>query len=343
MKHTTRARPPAVLDLKRKLIHMAASHSFVAAVLLSIVTSSGAAYSQGIAPLEAGRQSAGVDSGASIMSRIGKVPPEIVERYAGFGQVVTDHDLTDDQERMFFAALDVLTPLHLAILEKHLRSISFVMGMPSNAQTARVLPGGPEPAFDLIFNARVLGETLSEFATRKERQLFEAGDSPLSVSVVAGSMDAVAFVLAHEATHVVDMVLGLTPVTAPGASIQEAQQTPFAEGVWESSITPASLYRTALLDSIPLRTGGAPLDIDKARALYEDLERTPFVSVYASLIVLEDIAELVAWRQMTEKYGQPYRIEIRDDAEVIYSYEPMKSSLVRSRLDELRRFDSPEK
>ena len=205
-----------------------------------------------------------------------------------------------------------------------------------------MLPGGPEPAFDLIFNARVLGETLSEFATRKERQLFEAGDSTLSVSVAAGSMDAVAFVLAHEATHVVDMVLWLTPVTPPGASIQETQQTPFARGVWESSITPASRYRSALLDGIPLRTGGPPLEIGKARTLYEDLERTPFASVYASLMVGEDLAELVAWRQITEKYGQPYRIEVRDGAEVIYAYEPMKSSLVRSRLDELRRFDSSE-
>src|SRR5690606_36767048 len=99
--------------------------------------------SQEIAPLDLGPQSRGADTGTSIMSRIGNVPPEIVERNARLGQVVTDHELSDEEEVRFFAALEALTPLHLAILQDHLRSISFVTGMPSNAQTARVLPDGP--------------------------------------------------------------------------------------------------------------------------------------------------------------------------------------------------------
>jgi hypothetical protein len=117
---------------------------------------------------------------------------------------------------------------------------------------------------------------------------------------------------------------------------------PFARGVWESQTTPVSTYRGEVLDGIAFRTGGEPLDIARAQALYEDLERTPFVSVYASLMVVEDLAELVAWWQMTEKHGQHYRIEVRDEGRVIYSYEPMQSPLVRSRLDQLARFSSPE-
>lgn len=105
-------------------------------------------------------------------------------------------------------------------------------------------------------------------------------------------------------------------------------------------MTPAGAYRGGVLSSVPLRTGGAALGIEQAQALYEDLKRTPFASVYASLMVTEDMAEFVAWRQMTEIYGQPYRIEIRNDADLIYTYEPMKSSLVRNRLNQLELFDS---
>jgi hypothetical protein len=266
----------------------------------------------------------------------------IIKMYLG-RLVLTNHALTSEQRQKFVTALDVLTPLHRTIIQEHLRSISFADGLPANAQTVRVTPSGPEPAFDLIINARVLDETLSEFATRKERQIFETGDSQISVAVVAGSMDAVTFVLAHEATHMVDMVLRLIPVMPPGVPIQEADHTPFSRGVWETATTAAPAYRGSVLDSIPMRTGGSPLDIAKARTLYEELSRTPFVSVYASLIVVEDIAELVAWRQMTEKYGQPYRIDVRDGTGAIYSYEPMQSPLVRSRLSQLGRFDSPEK
>jgi len=301
-------------------------------------------YSQETSPADGGQPSLGVDGSSSIEARISEVPPEVIKSYADRGQVVPiNHDLTSEERRRFSTALEVLAPLQKAILREHLRSISFVEDMAANAQTVRVNAGGSEAVFDLVFNSRILDETLSEFATRKERQLFEAGGSQLTVSVVAGSMDAVAFVLVHEATHIVDMVLGLTPPpTPPGVQIPEARQTLLARGVWESSMTPISAYRGDVLDSIPLRTGGAPLDIEKAQALYEDLERTPFVSIYASLMVVEDIAELAAWRQMTEKYGQPYCIEVRDGAQVIYSYEPMKSSLVRSRLSQLDLFDSPE-
>jgi hypothetical protein len=326
------------------LMRRQSAPALITSLLLGMAMSPADTYSQEASPPDTAQQPLGVDSSSSIESRISEVPPEIIRSYVERGQVAPiNYDLTSEERRRFSAALEVLTPLQKAILREHLRSISFVEGLPANAQTIRVNPGGPETAFDFVFNARLLGESLSEFATRRERQLFEAGDSQLTVSVVAGSMDAVAFVLVHEATHIVDLVLGLTPSsTPPRVEIPEANQTPFARSVWESPAIPVSAYRGGVLDSIPSRTGGVLLDIEKAQALYEDLERTPFVSVYASLMVVEDIAELVAWRQMTEKYGQPYRIEVRDAAGVIYSYEPMKSPLVQSRLYQLDLFDSPE-
>jgi len=191
----------------------------------------------------------------------------------------------------------------------------------------RVDSAGGASAFRLLINTRVLEETLSEFATRKERQLFTGDDSQLTVTIAAGSMDALVFVLLHEATHMVDMALGLS-------RIREADQTAFGRGVWETEISPVAAYRGETLDSIYWRTRQL-LPIESAEALYEDLARTPFASVYSSLATAEDLAELVAWRQMTERYGHPYRIEVRDGGEVIYSYEPMKSSLVRSRLGQL--------
>jgi hypothetical protein len=318
--------------------------SLIAYFLIGFALYQGKVHAQNTAAPTGGAQSIGIDGSSSISARIGGVPPEIIESFTDRGQAApTTHDLTVEEYQKIVAAFEVLTPLHESILQEHLRSISVAESLPANAQTVRVTHSGPEALFDIIINARILDETLSEFATRKERQLFDAENSPLSVSVVAGSMDAVAFVLAHEATHVVDMVLGLTPPPAPaGVQIPETDQKAFARGIWESALTPVNAYRGGLLDTIPLRTGGERLNIEDAQALYEDLERTPFVSVYASLIVIEDLAELVAWRQMTEEYDQPYRIEIRNDTGVVYSYEPMKSPLVRRRLEQLVIFDSPE-
>jgi hypothetical protein len=257
---------------------------------------------------------------------------------ADFAPLVAN-ELTEPQQRKLFAAFEVLTPLHRRVLRDRLLSIHVVEGIQANAQTMRVDPGGTEPAFRLIINARVLEETLSEFATRKERQLFQAGDSQRTVEVVAGSMDAIAFVLLHEATHIVDMVLNLTPASVPGRPIEETGEAPFARGIWETAVTPVAAYRGALLDAVYWRTG-QPLDIAQARLLYEELARTPFASVYSSLANAEDLAELVAWWQVTEIYGQPYRIEVRDGDGVTHSFEPMKRPLVRARLSQLALFDS---
>ena len=52
----------------------------------------------------------------------------------------------------------------------------------------------------------------------------------------------------------------------------------------------------------------------------------------------DDLAEVVTWYHLTEKLKQPYRIEIRKKGQVIFVYEPMRSGLVRSRFDQMKRF-----
>ena len=292
-------------------------------------------------PPNADLLSLGVDSRSSIESRVGDIPPEIAKRNAQFKLPPwTNHPLTAKERRKVLGALHKLTPLQASILQEHLRSISFADGMSNNAQTARVIGDNvSHGSFDLIIRASLLDETISQFATRKERQLFDTTGSTLSVSVEAGKMDALAFVLLHEATHMVDYTLHLTPAVAPGFPIPETSLTPFSRGVWEGSMQPAAPYRSPLLGSAFWQTG-KPIPVAQARAFYDDLKRTPFPSAYASSMVSEDIAELVALRRLTEKFKQPYRIEIRDGARLVYSYEPMKSNLVRSRLLQLARFDS---
>jgi hypothetical protein len=63
-----------------------------------------------------------------------------------------------------------------------------------------------------------------------------------------------------------------------------------------------------------------------------------FVSLYGSYNWHDDLAEVVTWYHLTEKLKQPYRIEIRKKGQIIFVYEPMKSPLVRSRFDLMKRF-----
>jgi hypothetical protein len=283
------------------------------------------------------------DASLPLDSRVGgEVPASVVKIYAAQGPIKT-YTPTAEEKHKVIAALALLTPLQRQIAQNHLRTIVFAEGLPSNGMIMRVLEQQPSGTFDIIFNAAILKETASEFLTRKERQLFDVTGSTLTVSIDAGSMDAVAFVLLHEATHLVDMTLKITPQNVFRALSDEAQ-TSFTRGVWEERSRLAPPYHDPIFDRVAFAPDARTIPVAEAKSLYEALGRTPAVSIYATRTFAEDLAETVAWRQM-ERLGQPYRIELRDKAKdggkVIYAYEPLKNPLLRGRFAQLSIFDSP--
>jgi hypothetical protein len=83
------------------------------------------------------------------------------------------------------------------------------------------------------------------------------------------------------------------------------------------------------------------MSITLAADLYDSLGRTPFVSVYASCDSHDDLAELVAWTELTGRLHQPYRIVISKGTTVLRVIEPAHSNLVQMRLKYLRQLTGP--
>jgi hypothetical protein len=251
----------------------------------------------------------------------------------------TVHSLTEAERRKLSAAFAALPPLHRRILGERLRSVSFLDGMPNTALTSTVNPGESHRLFDITIRAAVFGENVSEWLTQKERTCFETTGSPLSVSVEAGTLDAIVYVLLHEATHIVDSCLRLTPaVLSDGRRVDGAPATAFTEGVWSERTTAAPRYRDPLLERVRFRAGGETLAIDQAGTVYASLRGTPFASLYGSSNWYDDLAEYVTLYHLTERLEQPYRIVIRSGGKETSAYEPMKSDLVRHRFDQMKPF-----
>ncbi|MDC0710798.1 hypothetical protein POL68_20145 [Stigmatella sp. ncwal1] len=246
----------------------------------------------------------------------------------------TSHTLTDSERHKLAAALGHLTPLQRRVLTRHLRSISFVEGMPNNALTYPDETDRSEKRFHITIRAGVLNETVSELITRKERSCADAAGSSLELSIDAGHMDALVYILLHEATHIVDNSLGFTAEV--GA--RYAPTKPFTEGIWEDRLHAVAAYRSDILDTTCWRERGKTVPLDKTPSVYTALSQTPFASLYGSNNWHDDIAELVAWYTLTQVLHQPYRIELRDQGNLVYSYEPMNSPLVRSRFVYLQQF-----
>jgi hypothetical protein len=114
-------------------------------------------------------------------------------------------------ERVILAnALEQLTPLQREVLQKRLRAIYFIDGLRGNALTFPDNGPKAEPTFSIAVRTGALHETISELVTRKERTLFDSAGSDLSVTVDGGTLNAMVYVLLHEATHIVDFTIGAT-------------------------------------------------------------------------------------------------------------------------------------
>lgn len=282
----------------------------------------------------------GLDPASSLGSRVKETPAAVLKMFtdAGMG-APTPHDLTAAERHKLSSAFAALTPLHRRVLGERVRSVSFLDGMPNTGLTSTVNPNEPYRLFDVTIRASVLGENVSEFLTQKERSCFETAGSSLSISIEAGTLDAIVYVLLHEATHMADNSLQLTPAVRPGDPPPGGSSgSSFTEGVWSERLIFAPQYRDPLLERIRFRASGEVLPIDRAEALYAALRRTPFVSLYGSSNWHDDVAESVTWYHLTEKLAQPYRIVIRDAGKETFAYEPMKSDLVRKRFDQIIRF-----
>jgi hypothetical protein len=266
-------------------------------------------------------------------------PATVVRMFEDAGMSPRTHVLTAPERRLVDQAIATLPPLHRRVLKARLRSLSFLDNMPNTALTSTVESTAPNSLFDITIRAGILQQTASEWLTEKERTCFAtSNDSTLQVAIEAGVRPALDYVLLHEATHVVDGTLHLTPASsATGQLLDSASAKPFTAEVWQSRTLPTPEWRHAMLLQVAFRRGKQALPIADATQVYTSLQQTPFVSLYGSTSWTEDLAEYLTVYHFTRKLRQPFKIVIRQNAQEIWAYEPMKSSLVQRRARQVKR------
>lgn len=271
-----------------------------------------------------------IDQAVPLISRVGPPSDPTIQTFLDAGATsVREHRLSSEDQRAVASALAELPSLHRSILIKHLRRLSFVDAPASmgSALTSRVEVDDGDPQFDITLSAGLLRETLTRFLNRKEKNLFRADESRNKVYIDAGTSSVLTYVLLHETTHVVDLVLGSS---SQGLHVLH-------EGVWKDGATSLEThYDIEPLQRILWR-GGKVLPLAEAPAVYEALGMTPFVSLYAATAAGEDVAETVAWYELAARYDVDLRIEVRDKHDtLLIALEPLKSPLVRARFAEIK-------
>jgi hypothetical protein len=294
------------------------------------------------APAEVCRRN-GLDRKIPLESRVASTPASVLALFRETGRPAPQaHALTGAERTQLTSTIRSLPPLHRRVLEERLRVLSFLDGMPNTALTSTVNPTESFRLYDITINARILHENVSEWLTRKEQTCFDVKGSSLRIEIEAGTkVEALVYVLLHEATHIVDSCERITPpFAAAGTASRSAGRAPtdFTAGIWTDVAQPVALYRDPLRERVLFFVDCGPMPIDRAPDLYEYLRRTPFASLYGGRNWLDDLAEYVSVYHLTEVLKQPYRIVVRRGNDLVVAYEPMKSELVRRRIGQMKRY-----
>jgi hypothetical protein len=273
------------------------------------------------------------DEQAFYKNRVLKAPGSVFKKFTEAGMNPVDHVLTAAEQEKVDKAFAILPPLHKKILKEHLHSISFMDSMPNTALTSALETADSSKQFNITFRAGILYETISAWATWKEKSAFDNGANPaVTIQIDAGNLDAIQYILLHEATHIVDAVLSLTPPVEKTDTLMA--HTAFTKNTWRLFNTPIATFNYPVLEKTRFRSGTVQ-PISAAPAIYKALKATPFPSLYAMASCYEDLAELLTIYHLTNKLQQPFVIYLKEKDAITAVFEPMKNKLVKRRLKQL--------
>lgn len=269
-------------------------------------------------------------------NRILKAPESVFKMFIEAGMEPSNHVLTSLEKEKVEQAFAILPPLYKKVLKEHLKSISFMDNMPNTALTSPIETGDSTKQFNITFRAGIFNETISEWATWKEKTIFNnPTNSGFEILIDAGKLDAIQYVLLHEATHVLDAVLNLA--SHPDKKDSLEIPTVLTRDIWSKMNKPIAKFTNPLLENTRFRSGKVQ-PISSAPEIYNALKKTPFPSLYGMASWHEDIAELLSIYHLTNKLKQPFVVTVKEKGKIVATFEPMKNKLVKKRAKQLRFF-----
>jgi len=273
---------------------------------------------------------------SDLTARTQPAPESVFKKFRDAGMDPVEHKLTDVEREKINNAFSILPRLHQKILKKHLHSISFMDNMPNTALTSPIETSDSVKVYNITFRAEILNQTISEWTTWKENTCYvKSPDNEYQVMIDAGNLDAIIYILLHEATHVLDGVLNLTP-HLDEKDIWEGSKN-FTQNVWDTYNKPSENIISPLLETVLFRSG-KPIAISNASEVYKEIQKTPFVSLYSTASWYEDLAEALTIYHLTEKMKQSYKVVVLKNGVQAASYEPNKNKHVKKRQNQLKLF-----
>ena len=270
------------------------------------------------------------DRQSALVSRVKTVPQGLLRQLqAADGRAdYASYTPTPEQMKVIAQCLGELPTLHRQVLGDRLCGFYFVEHFARGARASfDVEPGGLRRTSYIVCNPQVLDANVTDWLGYQEETCFSRGD-PWKVTTIDCGTNTPAFlyVLLRETTRVLihqGVIAGL----------------PFSKAVWHTPVQPFSETDFAARRNVTFwGDGGGPLlPREGCDAVYRELARMPFASLYGSQSEDDDLAEFLTYYHLTQRMQLPYRISVRNDfmKKTFFEYEPMQSPAAIKRFPDM--------
>lgn len=286
------------------------------------------------------------NTNSSIESRCTKIPELILNNLQEIDQneKYKHYQLNDEQRKILNNCIEKLPPVYKKVLKRRLIGIYFVENLLGSGWTDWIVDENNNVYSYIAMNPVQLKYNLSEWISIKENTCFIKDNPDYQIKVDCGTnQPGLLYIMLHELSHVIDYAENYTPYVEPNLKDyikMKVKEKDFTKNIWKDYRLPIEKYNYKLRDKVTFYgfSKGPKIKISQSEEVYKQLSKTPFASLYSTKLWADDFAEYITFYHMTQKMGIPFKINIYNKDELIYSYEPMKSSLVQKRYKLMKEF-----
>ena len=211
-------------------------------------------------------------------------------------------------------------------LKKKLAAIYLVQQLGGSAVANSIYtngPSSPEIAGFLALDTFALNKKANDWATWKDQSPFRDGTYSIRTTIANDSANdrihAYQFILLHELGHILAIGTDIHPswdTAGPLNSFPFSKLSWKEKGDWYEHNGANQIPKTVFYATEQNKRSG-----DEILSIYEALEKTSFVTLYASTNPFDDFAETFATYVHSQLMQNPYRVEILKGNDVVKTFE----------------------
>lgn len=286
-----------------------------------------------------------------LSARVYPTPQFIVDFYTDFDKEYMDpknpymaYTPGEEELKIIRSVLDNIPEKMAHDISPRFLGVFFIENLVGSAITDFLYDGKDIYTF-IVFNPKVLRMNASDWITEKEKSAFEMDSPEYDLKIDIGNdIPGFYYIFYHEFAHAYDYVFKVTPGEKTMDTTEQylldlrnrkgCGNYPFVCRIWENYDLPHEGTDFDGRDRITFYglNKGPLMKISEARSIYENLEGSPYVSLYGAQSWMEDFAEYVAMYVSVESLGRPWELSLTKNGDEIYhASRPINRGNIASR------------